>query len=77
MMDEALEYLNELLVKTPEFAFGGIYEAIIHEIQQKGILVTLYEGMKPILVHNSQLDSRNVSVLYFSKFKVLKVEYYF
>ena len=61
MMNEASDYLNTLLTPVPELVFGTIYEAVIKEIQQKGILVTLYEEMIPAFVHVSQLDTRVVS----------------
>ncbi|KAK9872482.1 hypothetical protein WA026_017950 [Henosepilachna vigintioctopunctata] len=62
-MDEAKEIINNLLnsEKTPELEFGGIYPATIVEIRDIGVMVTLYSGMPPALLHNSQLDQRKIA----------------
>lgn len=62
-MDEAKEFINNLLTteKQPELEFGGIYTATIVEIRDIGVMVTLYPGMPPALLHNSQLDQRKVN----------------
>ena len=61
-MDEAQEFINKLLTaeRVPELEFGGIYSANIVEIRDIGVMVTLYPGMPPALLHNSQLDQRKV-----------------
>ncbi|CAH2241699.1 jg26996 [Pararge aegeria aegeria] len=46
--------------RTPELEFGAIYTAKVVEMKDIGVLVTLYSGMSPALVHNSQLDHRKV-----------------
>lgn len=65
-MDEAQEFINKLLTseKAPELEFGGIYTATIVEIRDIGVMVTLYPGMPPALLHNSQLDQRKVICLH-------------
>ncbi|XP_025833160.1 polyribonucleotide nucleotidyltransferase 1, mitochondrial isoform X2 [Agrilus planipennis] len=62
-MDEAEEVITKLLntEKVPELDFGGIYTATIVEIRDIGVMVTLYPGMPPALLHNSQLDQRKVA----------------
>ncbi|EFA06447.1 polyribonucleotide nucleotidyltransferase 1, mitochondrial isoform X1 [Tribolium castaneum] len=62
-MDEAQEYINKLLTaeKVPDLEFGGIYTATIVELRDIGVMVTLYPGMPPALLHNSQLDQRKVA----------------
>lgn len=61
-MDEAKEQIEKLLndPDEPELDFGGIYKAKIVEIKEIGVMVTLYDSMKPTLLHNSQLDQRKV-----------------
>lgn len=63
-MDEAQEMMNNILntEKIPELEFGGVYKATIVEIRDIGVMVTLYPGMPPALLHNSQLDQRKVTV---------------
>ncbi|XP_060805038.1 polyribonucleotide nucleotidyltransferase 1, mitochondrial [Amyelois transitella] len=46
--------------RTPELEFGAIYKAKVVEVKDIGVLVTLYPGMAPALVHNSQLDHRKI-----------------
>ncbi|CAG9863264.1 unnamed protein product [Phyllotreta striolata] len=62
-MDEADEIIQKLLTteKAPELEFGGVYKATIVEIRDIGVLVTLYPGMPPALLHNSQLDQRKIA----------------
>ncbi|VEN37554.1 unnamed protein product, partial [Callosobruchus maculatus] len=47
--------------KAPDLDFGGIYKATIVELRDIGVMVTLYPGMPPALLHNSQLDQRKVA----------------
>lgn len=63
-LNEAETLIKELLMsKTiPNLEFGGIYVAKIVEMKENGVMVTLYDGMKPTLIHVAQLDSRRVSV---------------
>ncbi|KAJ8974586.1 hypothetical protein NQ317_014791 [Molorchus minor] len=62
-MDEGKEIINKLLTteKAPELEFGGIYKATVVEVRDIGVMVSLYSGMPPALLHNSQLDQRKVS----------------
>ncbi|CAH1972510.1 unnamed protein product [Acanthoscelides obtectus] len=62
-MDEAKEIIEKLLAteKAPELEFGGIYKATVVEIRDIGVMVTLYPGMPPALLHNSQLDQRKIA----------------
>ncbi|XP_022913782.2 polyribonucleotide nucleotidyltransferase 1, mitochondrial [Onthophagus taurus] len=62
-MNEAQEIINNLLTteKIPELEFGGVYKATIVELRDIGVMVTLYSGMPPALLHNSQLDQRKVA----------------
>ncbi|CAG9765903.1 unnamed protein product [Ceutorhynchus assimilis] len=61
-MDEAKEIIQKLLTteRVPDLEFGGIYKATIVEVRDIGVMVTLYAGMPPALLHNSQLDTRKV-----------------
>lgn len=63
-MDEAKEHIEKFLAapREPELEFGAIYTAKIVELRDIGVMVTLYPGMNPTLLHNSQLDQRKVSV---------------
>ncbi|XP_072391010.1 polyribonucleotide nucleotidyltransferase 1, mitochondrial [Diabrotica undecimpunctata] len=62
-MDEAEEIIQQLLSteRAPDLEFGGIYKATIVEIRDIGVMVTLYPGMPPALLHNSQLDQRKIA----------------
>jgi polyribonucleotide nucleotidyltransferase len=61
-MDEAKEHIEQYLAapREPELEFGAIYTAKIVELRDIGVMVTLYPGMTPTLLHNSQLDQRKV-----------------
>lgn len=63
-LNEAEALIKELLASktVPNLEFGGIYVAKIVEMRENGVMVTLYDGMKPTLIHVAQLDSRRVSV---------------
>lgn len=63
-LNEAESLIKELLASktVPNLEFGGIYVAKIVEMRENGVMVTLYDGMKPTLIHVAQLDSRRVSV---------------
>lgn len=63
-LSEAESLIKELLASktVPNLEFGGIYVAKIVEMKENGVMVTLYDGMKPTLIHVAQLDSRRVSV---------------
>lgn len=63
-LSEAEELIkSQLAPKTtiPNLEFGGIYVAQIVEMKENGVMVTLYDGMKPTFIHVAQLDSRRVS----------------
>ncbi|KAL7645232.1 UNVERIFIED_CONTAM: hypothetical protein RMT77_003618 [Armadillidium vulgare] len=60
-MDEALQLITESLQGEPELEFGGIYTAKIVEIRPHGVMITLYDGMPPTLLHNTQLDTKKIS----------------
>lgn len=66
-MYEAKEFIEKIISESnePQLEFGGIYKAKIVEVREIGVMVTLYEGMVPALVHNSQLDQRKVSFALF------------
>ncbi|XP_066245159.1 polyribonucleotide nucleotidyltransferase 1, mitochondrial [Euwallacea similis] len=61
-MDEAKEIIERHLSseRVPELEFGEIYKATIVELRDIGVMVTLYPGMPPALLHNSQLDNRKI-----------------
>lgn len=61
-MDEAQDQITQWLTeeKIPNLEFGGIYTAKIVELRDIGVMVTLYTGMPPALLHNTQLDQRKV-----------------
>lgn len=80
-LDEAQEYIKELL-KTddvPSLEFGGIYTARIVEMKENGVMVKLYDSMKPTLIHVAQLDNRRVSIimiiLLYSLIQLIKFHY--
>ncbi|XP_014210286.1 polyribonucleotide nucleotidyltransferase 1, mitochondrial [Copidosoma floridanum] len=62
-MNEAKEIVDELTKhqREPTLEFGGIYTATIVEIKDIGVMITLYPGMQPTLLHNTQLDQRQVN----------------
>ncbi|XP_049878134.1 polyribonucleotide nucleotidyltransferase 1, mitochondrial [Pectinophora gossypiella] len=65
--------------RTPELEFGAIYKAKVVEVKDIGVLVTLYPGMSPALVHNSQLDHRKImhpSVLGLDVGSEIQVKYF-
>ncbi|CAG0903165.1 unnamed protein product, partial [Darwinula stevensoni] len=61
-MEEAKAMIHEWMSqdREPNFEFGAIYSAKIVEMQENGVMVTLYSNMKPALLHVSQLDQRKV-----------------
>lgn len=61
-MEEAKEVIDKWLTteRVPELEFGGIYKATVVEVRDIGVMVKLYPGMPPALLHNSQLDQRKV-----------------
>lgn len=61
-MDEAKDQIKSIVETSnePILEFGGVYTAKIIELKESGIMVTLYDSMKPVLLHNSQLDHRKV-----------------
>ena len=63
-MDEAKERIEELLKEDVEHTleFGAIYQSTIVELKDFGVLVQLFPGMPPALVHLTQLDSRKVGM---------------
>ena len=64
-MDEAKERIEELLKEDVEHTleFGAIYQSTIVELKDFGVLVQLFPGMPPALVHLTQLDSRKVGII--------------
>lgn len=63
-IDEAKEMITSFLTpkdRIPDLDFGGIYSAQITEIKDIGVMVILYPGMPPTLLHNSQLDQKKVN----------------
>lgn len=62
-MEEAKETISKWLTteRAIELEFGGIYKATVVEVRDIGVMVTLYPGMPPALLHNSQLDQRKVN----------------
>ncbi|XP_022818079.1 polyribonucleotide nucleotidyltransferase 1, mitochondrial [Spodoptera litura] len=80
-MDEAHSRIQGWLTseKTPELEFGAIYKARVVEVKDIGVLVTLYSGMTPALVHNTQLDHRKImhpSVLGLDVGSEIQVKYF-
>lgn len=71
-MEEARARISSWLSaeRTPELEFGAIYKAKVVEVRDIGVLVTLYSGMSPALVHNTQLDHRKV----YNFFKVTQTQ---
>ncbi|CAG9128218.1 unnamed protein product [Plutella xylostella] len=61
-MDEAKARIDTWLSteRTPDLEFGAVYKAKVVEMRDIGVLVTLYPGMSPTLLHNSQLDHRKI-----------------
>ncbi|KAL1129581.1 hypothetical protein AAG570_012526 [Ranatra chinensis] len=62
-MNEAKEQISKLLSSSssPVLEFGAIYTAKIVELRESGVMVTLYDSMRPTLLHNSQLDQRKIN----------------
>ncbi|MPC21985.1 polyribonucleotide nucleotidyltransferase 1, mitochondrial-like [Portunus trituberculatus] len=79
-MEEARENLQELLSDhEPNLEFGGVYTASVVELRPQGVMVTLYSTMNPVLLHNSQLDTRKVhhpSALGLEVGQEIKVKYF-
>ncbi|XP_045511819.1 polyribonucleotide nucleotidyltransferase 1, mitochondrial [Pieris brassicae] len=80
-MDEARVRINNWVSaeRTPELEFGAIYTAKVVEVREIGVLVTLYSGMSPALLHNTQLDHRKImhpSVLGLDVGSEIQVKYF-
>ena len=62
-MNEANELINSILSeeKEPNLEFGAIYAAKIVEIRDHGVMICLYPNMRPVLLHNRELDRRKVA----------------
>jgi len=80
-MTEAKEMIKNLLQKDrePTLEFGAIYTAKITEIREIGVMVTLYPNMMPVLLPNSQLDSRRIhhpSVLGLEVGQEIQIKYF-
>lgn len=79
--DEAKELIDALLSSSnePTLEFGAIYTARIVDVKDIGVMVTLYPGMPPALLHNSQLDQRKIghpSALGFEEGQEIQVKYF-
>lgn len=63
-LKETEEVIKNILKpqNVPTLEFGGIYVAKIVELKNNGIMVTLYDSMKPTLIHIAQLDNRKVNI---------------
>ncbi|KAK4313762.1 hypothetical protein Pmani_014918 [Petrolisthes manimaculis] len=79
-LEEAKEALMELLTdEEPTLEFGSIYTATVCELRPQGVMVKLYEHMTPVLLHNTQLDTRKIqhpSALGLEVGQELKVKYF-
>ncbi|XP_038206983.1 polyribonucleotide nucleotidyltransferase 1, mitochondrial isoform X2 [Zerene cesonia] len=80
-MDEARARVARWLAADaqPLLEFGAVYSAKVVEVKDIGVLVTLYNGMTPALVHNSQLDHRKImhpSVLGLDVGSEIQVKYF-
>ncbi|XP_037293955.1 polyribonucleotide nucleotidyltransferase 1, mitochondrial [Manduca sexta] len=80
-LDEARARIAAWLAseRAPELEFGAVYRARVVDVRDAGVLVTLYPGMAPALVHNSQLDHRKImhpSVLGLDVGSELQVKYF-
>lgn len=80
-MNEARETIDEVLKqdREPKLEFGGIYTAKIVEIRDIGVMITFYPNMAPTLLHNTQLDQRQVkhpSVLNLEVGQEIQVKYF-
>lgn len=62
-MDEAQQYIDDSLksLVVPDLEFGAIYTATIVEMKNNGVMVKLFDTMKPTMIHVAQLDNRRVS----------------
>lgn len=79
--EEGKDMIELFLAEEPEpdLEFGAIYTAQILEIRETGVMVQLYPGMTPALIHNSQLDQRKVnhpSALGLQEGQEVKVKYF-
>lgn len=61
-MTEAKEWINKILTEAniPELEFGSIYQCIVTEIRENGVMVQLHPSMNPTFLHLTQLDIRKV-----------------
>ena len=80
-MEEAEMMVEELLQeeKVPELVFGAIYTGKIIELLDRGVMIELHPAMDPVLLANSQLDSRKIShpsALGLTPGQELQVKYY-
>nr|XP_053626356.1 polyribonucleotide nucleotidyltransferase 1, mitochondrial-like [Cherax quadricarinatus] len=79
-LEEAKEALMELLSdQAPALEFGSIYTSTIVELRPQGVMVTLYDDMSPVLLHNSQLDTKKIyhpSALGLEVGQQIKVKYF-
>ncbi|XP_050354463.1 polyribonucleotide nucleotidyltransferase 1, mitochondrial isoform X3 [Nymphalis io] len=80
-LDEARARLQRALSadRAPDLEFGAVYSAKVVEVRDIGVLVTLYAGMSPALVHNTQLDHRKImhpSVLGLDVGSEIQVKYF-
>ncbi|VDN05339.1 unnamed protein product [Thelazia callipaeda] len=71
-LEEAKGLLNKIFENESdvEMIFGAMYKAEIIDVLEHGVMVTLQKGMKPILLKNSNLDTRNVAHAKVLGFKV-------
>ncbi|XP_065833425.1 polyribonucleotide nucleotidyltransferase 1, mitochondrial-like isoform X2 [Oscarella lobularis] len=62
MMQDAKQRIETLLseAEDPEMEFGAVYTGTIVDIRDFGVMIELFKGVSPALVHNSQLDHRKV-----------------
>jgi len=62
-IDEAKEMIGEFLKDDAErhLEFGAVFKAKIVEIRDKGVMITLYPEMAPVLLPNLQLDQRRIT----------------
>lgn len=62
-LDETKVLLNKIFEaeREVELVFGAMYNAEITDVLEHGVMIILQKGMKPILLKNSNLDTRNVA----------------
>lgn len=63
IMDEAKQYINELLkdIEFPELEIGTKRTVKIVDVRDYGVMVELFAGMRPVLLHVRHMDHKRIN----------------